>query len=467
MARNTIGSMTAVVRATAGQFKGDIDDIRGDVNRLKGAVSAPAPQGGMMSMFAAGGAIGAGIAAAQGLISGLTGTVRKFFDTISEMENLGDFASQIGATAEEVSGLRFAAEQMGSSSEAMDKALEKMVVRIGEARGGAKETRDAFESLGVDVDQLANMSAGDALKVLADGFKNVANPADQAALATDIFGRSSLDLVNVLNQGSAGIDQMIDRGKELGAVLGDEDVAAASEASLAIKEMKAAWQGLWNQLTIAVVPALKFVVEALTEVFAWINKTIEAIREALEWLGLLERTTAKIEAPKVSGSSVLADLKAQQKAAADLAKQQADQEKSAERALDAMMRRGQPMADRLRTHSEIFEDTLADLRKLLDVNAIDLKTYQRAIEQAKDTLDKSRVTSEKFEPTQGVAALESGTTAAFSAIQAATRGQMDERRKAEQQREELIVKQQEQIQEMKLLREAMVRGRGSIQAANI
>ena len=45
------------------------------------------------------------------------------------------------------------------------------------------------------------MSAGDAFKAIADGFKNVKNPADQAALAVDLFGKQGVNLVNVLNQG--------------------------------------------------------------------------------------------------------------------------------------------------------------------------------------------------------------------------------------------------------------------------
>ncbi len=471
MSKGTIGSMTAVVRATSSKFSKDIDAIRGDVRGLKGTMAQPVPSGGMFASFGAGGAIGAGIVAAQAGIRALTGTVRKFFDTISELENLGDFANQIGATAEEIQGLRFAAQQGGSSAEAMDKALEKMVVRIGEARGGAKETQDAFAALGTNVDELANMSAGDALKTLAEGFKNISNPADQAALATDIFGRSSLDLVNVLNQGADGIDEMIDRGRELGAVLSNEDVAAAGEASLAIKEMKTAWKALWTQLTVAVLPALKFVVEGITEVVAWMNNLISAVRKALEWLGLLEKNTSEgFEAPTTGGSSALQNVLDEQKATQEAAAEQKKAAADAQKAVDDMMKRGEQVAKSLRAPFEVFNDTLDDMARLLDVGAINWKVYERAVRQAADTLDKATLSKEKaerFQPTQAIGAAMRGTSEGFSAVQSAQRQRDNAERKAEKDRADQLEETKKSNRSLKLIEEALSRGRSVQRAAEL
>ncbi len=526
----SIGSMVAVVSATSGKFSKDINAIRGDVRGLKGTVEKSEPKGGLFAALGAGGAIGAGIVAAQAGIRMLTNAVQGFFDTFTKIEELGDFAAQIGATTEEISGLRFAADQMGSSAEAMDKGLEKMVVRIGEARGGAKETQEAFRALGVDVDELANMTAGEALKAIADGFKDIKSPADQAALATDIFGRSSLDLVNVLNQGADCIDEMIERARELGIVLDEAAVKRASEASLALKELKAAGAGLKTELTIGLAPALQLMAQLTTDMIATSRSLVGALDlTTVEWvaqaaaigiaIALAPKIVAAIigivkaframamagaTAQALSGPAGWASLAASLGAAALAAvavnklfdqieesqkrvgaankKRQAGEDTlakaeeaakaaaEAQRELDAMMRRGEQIAKGTRTPFEVWSDSLDDLTKLLDVGAINWKNYERAVAKAADTLDKATLSKEKaerFQPTQAIGAALRGTAGGFSAVQSAIRGTADAERKQEARDKEQLEETKKSNKSLKLIEEALSRGRAVQRAVDI
>lgn len=448
MAKDTIGSMVAVVSATASGFARDLDSIGKDVTRFKRHVESSAPKGGMGDFLSGGlmtgAGIGAGFAAVQGVISAVTGTVQKFFDVIDSTENLQDFARQINASAEELQGLRFAAEVGGSSAEKLDSGIERMVRRLGEAREGSEEAKIAFEALGLSADNLAEMSAEDAFKAVADGIKNVENASDQAAIALEIFGRGNSSLLNVLNEGSDGIDKMIERGRELGAVMGEDGVNAAANASTAIKELKAAWGGLWNELTIAVIPALSTVVSWMTEIVGVASKAVNAIasipfspngnyqREATEF----EKAMAEVEAASrsaaegVSQSNPISELKKRHEEA-----------KQVQKELEDMMKRGAQVTKSNRTEQEIFNDELLDLAKLLEVGAIGWDTYSRAVTKAADDLDKaadSKRMLDRLTSTPGVSATASGTTAGFSQVQAGLRAQLDaDRRQTEVQRDQL------------------------------
>lgn len=418
MAGKTIGSMTAVVRATAGQFDADLKQAGNSIKQFQNKVNnSGGSGGGLMGMFGGGASFAAGFAAVQTGIAAVTGTVQKFFSTIDNVENMQDFARQIGATTREITGLRFAAEIGGSSAEVMDAALQKMTQKLGEAREGSAETRVAFEALGLKLEDLAAMTTGEQLKAIADRFKEVKNPADQAAIAVDIFGKQGVNLVNVLNEGSDGINKMIDRGRELGVVLGTDAANEMSAASTVIKEMKAAWQGLWNQLTLAVLPTLKSIVSVLTDIISFGRKATQGVVSLFE--PIAKRGAASPASPVAveTSESPLAQMKAAAKEADD-----------AKKVMDDLFRQGESVTKSLRTEQEKYNASITDLKNLLDVGAIGWETFNRGVMQAASELEKAAAAKEEFDRvgmTPGVGSAQFGSSAAATAVNQSRRMQLD------------------------------------------
>src|SRR5690606_34639862 len=104
MARDTIGSMVAVVSATASQFAQDIQAAESSVTHFKRHVEQSSPQGGMAEFLGKGFGIGAGIEAARAAVNSITGSFRKLADTIKSVEDTSDFAQQINSTVSEIQG---------------------------------------------------------------------------------------------------------------------------------------------------------------------------------------------------------------------------------------------------------------------------------------------------------------------------------------------------------------------------
>ena len=107
---------------------------------------------------------------------------------------------------------------------------------------------------------------------------------------------------------------MIASGEELGAVLSNEDVAAAAAANDAIEALTMAWDGLKQQLVVAVLPTFVSVVEKLSEIVGMVNEMTRSIRE---FFGFVPDIQIK---PVVNSdsSNLIADLNAQKKAAEEL-----------------------------------------------------------------------------------------------------------------------------------------------------
>lgn len=415
---DTIGSMAATIRATAGQFDADLKQAGRSVDRFKSHVEASEPKGGILSMLSGGFGQGAGLAvgfaAVTAAVTAVAGSFRGLFAAVEEGERLGDLAAQIGATTEELTSLRFAADISGSSAQIMDDALAKLAQRLGEARAGTQETALAFQALGLDVDEFAKLSVSEQIKTIADKFQDVKNPADQAALAMDLFGKQGVKLVNVLNSGREGIEALQARSDELSNTLSTEDAAALSSVADGVDELKAAWGALWKDLTVAVAPALKTVLTVLTEIVSAASYVARAVGSLFK---SHRKGMEEVSQQAKSGDNPIDVLKEQAKAAAE-----------AKKKLDDLMRQGEQVTAANRTPQEEFNDKIADLLKLLDVGAIKWDTYRRAVEAAANDLDKATEAKQEFEQvgaTPGVSSAQRGTSAAATAINQSMRTQMD------------------------------------------
>jgi hypothetical protein len=497
----TIGSMAASVRATAGQFEQDLKQAGQSVDRFKHHVESSHPKGGL---FGEGMAHGAGFELIHAAVEKAEEAIHGFIEKFEHVRELEHFAEKVSASASEISGLEFAAKTFGAGAESFDTGLKKMLKSIGDARGGLKETSDAFGALGLDVDKLASKSSTEAFLDIADAISKVPDAADRASLAVKIFSRGGVDLMNVLNQGRGEIEKVIEKGREIGAVLGEEDVHAAAEAAKAIFDMSNAWSGLSNKFITLVAPAVKGAADLINDLISGVRglishvdknaarivvfagtflaviniipKVISVVKSIIT--GIRALTAAVITAQAVSGPAGWATLAiglATAAGAVALVNSQFDEfDKSASHAMehaghtageaaksiaaefqetesaaaaakkatDALVKKGDDITKELRTPAEKFNDTMRELGNILAVRGPEWwETYRRAAEKASDELADATEKKKEFmklDATPGVGSAQRGTAAAFSAVQASARLSSDlQRQQAVRQEQHL------------------------------
>ena len=155
--------------------------------------------------------------------SAITGLIQRNADLADSFVITGDqsvkYAQALGLAIGDLQGLQYAAEQMGSSAESLDKSLTRMIANIGDFSQGTGEAKQPFLDLGLSAEKLINMTPDKAFLAIADSIKEIKNPTIAAASSYEIFGRRGIELVNTLKIGSEGIKEFGKEAEALGGIM--------------------------------------------------------------------------------------------------------------------------------------------------------------------------------------------------------------------------------------------------------
>lgn len=193
---------------------------------------------------------------------------------------ISDLSQQVGVPAETLQQLGFAAEQSGYSLEGMGTSLGKLSKLAYDAKKGGKEAADAFKKVGVSVKGADGelRPAEDILADIADHIAALPDGTEKTAKTMALFGRSGKDLIPLLNEGSAGIGKLRQEFLDLGAQIDGETIDALEAFGDQQDKVKVAFAGIRNQAVIAVLPALRELVDGF---LAWVKANRELIKQRL------------------------------------------------------------------------------------------------------------------------------------------------------------------------------------------
>jgi hypothetical protein len=215
------------------------------------------------SAVAAGAVAGKALAAAGA--AAIAAGVLIVKSNLASIDSLAKVSDKLGISTEALAGFRHAAELSGTSQEAADKALQKMVRSIGEAQNGVGMARVEFEKMGLSVQALAGMKPEQAFAAISDATNNMATQSEKAASAAAIFGREGVSLLNTMKLGSEGLAATAHEAEVLGLTLSRVDAAKVEAANDSMTRMSASSAGFGKILTVAVAPYIQAVADALTQ----------------------------------------------------------------------------------------------------------------------------------------------------------------------------------------------------------
>lgn len=212
--------------------------------------------------------LAAGFASLKGGLAaiGSSVAVAGFGAIIKQATNAGDelykMQQQTGIAARELTGIANAAKLADVDTGTLVKGMTKLNVALVNAAAGNKEAAAKFAALGISVKGADGqlISADQALKSVADRFADMPDGAGKAAAAVALFGKAGADLIPLLNEGGAAMDEFTYKISD--------DFAARSDLfndTLTTIGIKA--QGFGLELTDALLPALQSILEVFAELF--------------------------------------------------------------------------------------------------------------------------------------------------------------------------------------------------------
>jgi len=186
-----------------------------------------------VASVAAGAAIGLALGATVTYLTNVTLATQK---SALELDQLKQKLNGAGSY-QFLGAIRQSASDLGVSLNAVESGLSVFVQKLQATKG----TTATFES---------------DLYKLADRFQAMPDGAQKSELAIKNFGRAGEALIPILNQGSDGVQQLMERMRETGQVIDDKMVAAAQRAQAAQQQLNATIDGFNTRVGGGLLPLL-------------------------------------------------------------------------------------------------------------------------------------------------------------------------------------------------------------------
>jgi hypothetical protein len=198
----------------------------------------------------------------------------------SAVASVDDLSKRTGVSAQTLQAYQFAAEQSGVSVETFGKGIQKLGINLGEAQTGNKSAIKSFADLGLSVEDLTRLSPEQAFEKVAAAISQLPNPAQQAAAAVSLFGKSGAELVPVFQEGAGFLAEMRKQAEGLGLVLGQTQVANLAQLDDSFGALGATVQAFKQRVTADLAPALTEASRSAAEFIASID--VQAVAKAAE-----------------------------------------------------------------------------------------------------------------------------------------------------------------------------------------
>ena len=197
-------------------------------------------------------------------------------------DQLHKMSKKVGITVEELSLLKFAAEQSGSSLEGVGTGMKFMTKNVGEASLGiSKELLPVFEMLNVDPKKLSLLQAEDQFFTLVDAIAAMTNESERTAATMKVFGRSGHDLKPLFEKGAAGIKELKAEAKAAGLQMSTESAEGAAKLTDTLNKLTSTMDRVAIVLGEAISgPLIKFfemMTPIIKDVLDWVQENQELV----------------------------------------------------------------------------------------------------------------------------------------------------------------------------------------------
>jgi len=210
---------------------------------------------------------GAAKFAAVSLAAGTTAMAVLISRTASAIDRLGKVSKTTGFAADTLQKFQFAAEQSGVGADQAAVALRRFSRRLGEAQKGTGELLPALKKLGIDVrDSAGNLKTGEQILFeFADGLADTEEATERLALAFKAFDSEGAELVEVLRNGSAGLNEFFTEADRLGFVLSTSAIQGVEKFNDEFNKLQRIVSGITRQFVSSLAPALENVTKDLQD----------------------------------------------------------------------------------------------------------------------------------------------------------------------------------------------------------
>ena len=243
-------------------------------------------------------AAAAAVVAATAAVAGcVTGMVKATAETAEYGDNIDKMSQKLGMSAEAYQEWDFIMQHSGSSIDGMTTSMKKLSDAV---VNQSDKSVAAFSKLGISMEDAANMSQEELFSATITALQGMESGAERTALATDLLGKSAMELGPLLNTSAEETEAMRQQVHELGGVMSDDAVKASARYQDSLQNMQTAVSGVTRSITSQLMPSMSDMMDGIAALVSGDSNGIELITNGLrgftEQIGdILPQVTAAAE----------------------------------------------------------------------------------------------------------------------------------------------------------------------------
>lgn len=266
---------------TGTQLKAAGDESSGLGDKLKTGLAA-----GAKAAAAALAAVTAAAAATVAAIIDATGETAEYGDNIDKM------SQKLGMSAQSYQEWDFIMQHAGSD---IDKMQTSMKVLSEAVVDQSDKSVAAFAKLGISMEDAANMSQEELFAATVTALQGMESGAERTALATDLLGKSAMDLGALLNTSAEETEAMRQQVHDLGGVMSDDAVKASAAYQDSLQNVKTAISSFGRNVGSSFLPAITQMMDGFSALVAGDDEAVAGIEGGLQaFVENAEQTADKI-----------------------------------------------------------------------------------------------------------------------------------------------------------------------------
>lgn len=205
-------------------------------------------------------AVTAMAAAASAAVAGIVnaaGATAEYGDNIDKM------SQKLGMSSDAYQEWDFIMQHSGSDIDKMTTSMKKLAEEVQEP---TEKSTAAFEKLGISIEQAKNMSQEDLFSATITALQSMESGTERTALATDLLGKSAMDLGALLNTSAEETEAMRQQVHELGGVMDEEAVGTAAAYQDSLQNVKTAISGVTRSIGADFMPSMIQIMNSVSQI---------------------------------------------------------------------------------------------------------------------------------------------------------------------------------------------------------
>lgn len=221
---------------------------------------------GISSALKMGGAAVAGLGAAA---VGLGKSLLDGANAASQMgDNIDKTSQKIGISAKSYQEWAFVFERSGANVDNLQVGMKKLSGVISDATSGSAQAAEKLSAVGLSIDDLNGKSQDEQLSLVISALQGMEQGADRTTAATDLLGKSAIDMAAVLNMSAEDTEALKQQVNDLGGVMSNEAVAASAAFQDSLTNFQTALTGAKNGIVGDMLPALTDLTNGFAQLLA-------------------------------------------------------------------------------------------------------------------------------------------------------------------------------------------------------